>query len=63
MKNSIAFVLMVLAVFACKDVQKEVMVDANQPEEQIIDSISGMTTAPSDVITIMYGRIDEQKTT
>jgi hypothetical protein len=45
MKNSIAIVFIFLAAFACKDVQKEVMVDANQPEKQFIDSIPGKTTA------------------
>jgi hypothetical protein len=45
MKNSIAVIFLVLTVFACKDRQKEVMVDANQPDQQIQDSIPGMTTA------------------
>jgi len=42
MKNNIALILMVLAVFACKDVQKVSKVDTNQQDQ---DSIPGMTTA------------------
>jgi hypothetical protein len=45
MKNSIAFIFLVLAVFACKDVQKTSKIDTKQPDRQVQDSIPGITTA------------------
>ena len=49
MKNNIAVIFMVLTVFACKDVQKELKDDSHQPKQQDMnkdqDSIRAKTTA------------------